>query len=95
MRVVRENDYERMLRGRGEARCEYSRHENMGQKVGRCMHLSDGCKKKKIIKSRIVECNVSILRKSIVGVQKKSGPATPPASVTMRTVITKPALAGL
>jgi hypothetical protein len=53
---------------------------------------------RKVIKASIEECDVSISQGSVTrktSVQMKSGPATPPASVTMRATITNPALAGL
>lgn len=49
-------------------------------------------------KSDIEECDLFILRNSVIkktSVQRKSGPATPPARVTMRPTITNPILAGL
>jgi len=53
---------------------------------------------RKVIKASIEECDVSILQNSVMkktSVQRKSGPATPPARVMMRATITNPALAGL
>jgi len=52
----------------------------------------------KVIKASIEECDVSILQNSVMkkmSVQRKSGPATPPARVTMSATITSPVLAGL
>lgn len=60
------------------------------------MRLSDGCKK--VIKASIDECDVSIRQDNVMrkpNFQKKSGPAMPPARVTMRAITTSPALVGL
>jgi len=53
---------------------------------------------RKVIKASIEGCDVSIeqgndMRKT--SVQRKNGPITLPARVTMRAIITNPALAGL
>ena len=53
---------------------------------------------RRVIKTSIEECDVSIRHGSVMrktSVQRKSGPATPPASVMMRATIINPALAGL
>jgi len=59
------------------------------------MCLSNGCKEN--VKIEYGGCDVSIPQNSIIRetrVQRKSGPVTPPARVTMRATITNPALAG-
>lgn len=97
MGVVRENNRERMLQGGrryGANPLDMRKWVRRWEDVCTCPVVA----RKRIIKASIVGCDVSILRKSIMrktSVQRKSGPATLPANVTMRATITKPALAGL
>ena len=57
------------------------------------MRLSNGCKKNNKSEYRGMRRIDSVMRKT--DVQRKSGPAIPPARVTMRATTTKPTLAGL